>query len=206
MRILLTLLAGVLLHAEFIDGMVATVGRTVVTDSMVRRSLRAAALLAREPLEETESVWRQNRERLIEQALVKEEIRISRYTVAQPDEIRAAMEQIRTQFGGKTAFERKLHEYKLTEADVSENVAWQITFARFIAYRFRPAVQVTDEALRAFYAKWTPAGPKPSLEDAREKVEEEFFAEEASRHLDRWLADVRQQTRIETMEPKGLWP
>lgn len=206
MRILLVLLPAVLLHAEFVDGIVATVGRTVITDSMVRRSLRAGALLAREPLDESVSKWEQNRERLIEQALVKEEIRISRYGVAQPDEVRSSMEQIRTQFGGKTAFEAKLHEYKLKEADVADNVAWQITFARFIAYRFRPAVQVTDEALRAFYKTWTPPGPKPSLEDARERVEEEFFAEEASRHLDRWLTDVRQQTRIETLEPKGLRP
>ena len=55
--------------AAIVDGIVATVGRSVITDSMVRRSMRNAALLAKEPLVETEAVWELNRNRLIEQAL-----------------------------------------------------------------------------------------------------------------------------------------
>jgi hypothetical protein len=189
-----------------VDGIVATVGRTVITDSMVRRALRTGALLAKTPLEETPKVWEESRNRLIEQALVKEEIRISRYTVAQPDEVRAAMEQVRGQLGGVAGFAAKLGEYGLTEADVAENVAWQITFSRFITYRFRPAVQVTDAALRAFYERWKPAGAKPAFEAAREEIEAEFIAEESSKYLDRWLNEVRQQTRIETLQPKGTQP
>lgn len=206
MRILLLCATLAAASAGIVDGIVATVGRTVITDSMVRRSVRNAALLGRERLQETEATWEENRNRLIEQALVKEEIRISRYPVAQPDEIRAAVEQIKTQLGGPAAWAAKLREYRLTEADVAENVAWRITFARFIAYRFRPAVQVTDEALRAFYAKWKPAGAKPGLEEARDLVEAEFIAGESARHLDRWLHEARQQTRIETLQLKGARP
>ena len=192
--------------AAIVDGIVATVGRSVITDSMVRRSMRNAALLAKEPLVEPEAVWELNRNRLIEQALVKEEIRISRYPVAQPDEVRAGVDQIRAQLGGPAAFAVKLRQYKLTEADVAENVAWQITFARFITYRFRPAVQVTEDALRAFYAKWKPASDKPPFEETRDALEKEFIAEESSRYLDRWLKEVRQVTRIETLQPGGPKP
>jgi hypothetical protein len=206
MRVLFTFALALAASAAIVDGIVATVGRAVITDSMVRRALRNAALLAKEPLRETEAVWEENRNRLIEQALVKEEIRISRYQVAQPDEVQAAVEQIKTQLGGPAAFAEKLAEYKLAEADVAENVAWQMTFARFITYRFRPAVQVTDEALRAFYLKWKPAGVKPALEEARDLVEIEFIAEESSRYLDLWLKEVRQTTRIETMQLKDAKP
>jgi hypothetical protein len=205
-RLTLYLILSLAAAAAIVDGIVATVGRTVITDSMVRRSLRTAALLAKAPLEETPKVWEESRGRLIEQALVKEEIRISRYQVAQPDEIRNSMEQIRTQLGGAAAFSAKLREYRLTEADVAENVAWQITFSRFITYRFRPAVQMTDEALRAFYLKWQPPGEKPSFEAARDRVETEFIAEESARYLDRWLNETRQQTRIETLQPGGVKP
>jgi hypothetical protein len=205
MRRLLLLLASTLCASSaIVDGIVATVGRTVITDSMVRRSLRTAAFLAQVPLEETPAVWEESRNRLIEQALVKEEIRISRYTTAQPDEIRAAMEQVKKQLGGPEKFALTLREYRLTEADLTENVAWQITFSRFITFRFRPAVLVTDQALREFYAKWKPAGEKPPFEAAGEEVEAEFIAEESARHLDRWLKDARQQTRIETLQPKGV--
>ncbi|MBL8239100.1 MAG: hypothetical protein JNM66_16880 [Bryobacterales bacterium] len=192
--------------AAIVDGIVATVGRVVITDSMVRRSLRTAALLAKAPLDESPKAWEESRGRLIEQALVKEEIRISRYQVAQPDEVRNSMEQIRAQFGGPAAFAAKLREYRLAEADVAENVAWQITFSRFITYRFRPAVQMTDDALRAYHQKWRPAGEKPPFEAARDRLEAEFIAEESARYLDRWLNEVRQQTRIETLQPGGFKP
>jgi hypothetical protein len=192
--------------AAVVDGIVATVGKAAITDSMVRRSIRTSALLARLTLEETPANWERNRERLIEQALVKEEIRLSRYPVAQPDEIRAAMRQVQEQMGGPAAFGAQLVAYRLTEADVAENVAWQITFARFITYRFRPSVQVTDAALRAYYQQWKPAGVKPPFEDVRDLVETEFIAEESARQLDRWLKEVRQQTRIETLQPKESTP
>ena len=202
----LFLIAGLTVQAVIVDAIVATVGRAPVTDSMVRRNLRAAALMAKMPLEETAAVWEENRNRLIEQALVKEEIRISRYPVAQPDEIRAATEQAKAQLGGAAAFPAKLRKYRLTEADVAENLAWQITFSRFIAFRFRPAVQVTEDALRAFYATWKPPGEKPAFEAARDAVEQDFIAEESARLLDRWLEAERRQTRIETLQPKSEQP
>ncbi len=195
-----------LLPAAVVDGIVATVGRAVITDSAVRRGLRAAALLAREPLRETRDKWEEARDRLIEQALVKEEIRISRYPVAQPDEVRNALAQVKQQLGAPEQFARQLREYRLTEADVTENLSWQITFARFITYRFRPSVQVTESVLRQYYDRWRPAGEKPAFEDARERLESDYVAEEAAQALERWLREVRPATRIETIEPVGMWP
>lgn len=197
MRIAMLLLA-VASFATPIDGIVATVGRAVITDGMVRRALRVSAFLAREPLDESAGRWEAVRGRLIEQEMIKGEIRIARYPEAQPDEIRAAIGQIRNQFGGAALLEQALREYRITEADLAENTGWQLTFARFISYRFRPSVQVSDEALRKYYAIWNHgAGPKPSFEDARDLLEAAFVAEESSKYLDRWLAEERQRTRIE---------
>lgn len=199
----LALLIATAARAEIVDRIAATVGRAVITDSMVRRSLRASALLARAPLNESPAVWEEARNRMIEQALVKEEIRISRYPVAQPDEVRAALDQVRTQLGGEAAYVAALREYRLTEDDLTKDLGWRLSFARFLAYRFRPAVQITDEALLAFYSKWTPEGVKPPFEEARERVEAAYAEAESTRFLDQWLRETRQQTRIETFEPKG---
>jgi hypothetical protein len=204
--ILLILAMALALQAAVVDGIVATVGRSVITDSAVRRGLRTAALLSQEPLRETRVLWEASRGRLIEQALVKEEIRISRYPVAQPDEVRDALAQVKQQLGGPEAFGRQLRDYRLTEADVAENLAWQITFARFITYRFRPSVQVTESALRQYYDRWKPSGEKLPFEDVRERLETEYIAEESAQSLDRWLREVRPLTRIETIEPVGMWP
>lgn len=201
--LLLALVIATAARAEIVDRIVATVGRAVITDSMVRRSLRATALLARTPLNESAAIWEETRNRMIEQALVKEEIRISRYPVAQPDEVRAALDQVRTQLGGDAAYVAALRDHRLTEEDLAQDLGWRLSFARFLAYRFRPAVQITDEALHAFYAKWTPDGVKPAFEEARERVEAAYAESESVRFLDQWLRETRQQTRIETFEPKG---
>lgn len=206
MRVLLLLIAAMAVQATIVDAIVATVGRSVVTGSMVRRSIRVEALLSKEPLVETPAIWEDHRNRLIEQELVKDEIKISRYPVAQPDEIREAVEQVKEQLGGPAAFAAKLREYRLEEADLAEVLGWQITFSRFLAYRFRPAVQVTDELLRGFYAKWKPAGPKPPFESSRDTVEAEFISEESNRLLDNWIEEKRRATRIETIQPKGPRP
>jgi len=201
--LVLALSVAVAAHAEIVDRIVATVGRAVITDSQLRRSLRVSAMLARTPLNESQAVWEEARNRMIEQALVKEEIRISRYPVAQPDEVRAALEQVRTHLGGDAAYINALREYRLTEDELSKDLGWRLSFARFLAYRFRPSVQVTDEALLAFYASWKPEGAKPAFEAARERVEAAYVEAEAARFLDQWLRETRQQTRIETFEPKG---
>lgn len=201
--LVLALSIAVAAHAEIVDRIVATVGRAVITDSQLRRSLRVSAMLARTPLNESQAVWEEARNRMIEQALVKEEIRISRYPVAQPDEVRAALEQVRTHLGGDAAYINALREYRLTEDELSKDLGWRLSFARFLAYRFRPSVQVTDEALLAFYASWKHEGAKPAFEAARERVEAAYVEAEAARFVDQWLRETRQQTRIETFEPKG---
>jgi hypothetical protein len=189
--------------AAIVDRIAATVGRTVITDSEVRRLVRVTSLLARTPLNESPAAWQTARERLIEQTLVKEEIRISRYPVAQQDEIAPALEQVKSQFSSLEAYQSALGTYRITEADLKENLGWQITFARFLMFRFRPAVQLSDRALREYYARWTPEGVKPPFEQVRDKLELEYIGEESGRYLDRWLREVRQQTRIETYESQG---
>jgi len=199
-RALLFSILALALGAVVVDRIVATVGRAIITDGMVRRSLRAAALLNRTPLDESQAIWDETRNRLIEQALVKDEIRISRYPMAQPDEVRAALEGVRRQVPNLDA---ALAEYRLTESDLESDLAWRITFERFLAYRFRPAVQITDDTLKEFYGRWKPEGPKPAFDAARERLEAEFVAAESARLLDQWLRETRQVTHIETFQAKG---
>jgi hypothetical protein len=196
-------LVAALADAAVVDRIAALVGRTVITDSMVRRALRVQAMLAREPLAETPANWEKTRARLIEQALIRDEIEVSRYPKAQPDEVRAALSQVREQFGGPGPFVNVLNNYLIDERDLSEILGWQITFGRFLAYRFRPAVQIADADLRKFYDTWKPAGLKPSFEEARERIESEYIIAESDRMLDRWLRETRLRTRIETYELPG---
>lgn len=205
-RTLLPLLLASTLGGTVIDGIVATVGRVPITDSMVRRNLRVAALLAREPLQESRVAWRESRERMIEQTLIREEIRLSRYPVAQPDEIRNAMAGVVQQFGGKAALDRALAAYAVTEADLAESVGWRITFARFLSYRFRPSVQITDDLLRAYYVTWRPGAGRPPFEEARDAVEADFVAAQTDRQLESWLTETRRAARIELIEPRESTP
>ncbi len=50
---------------------------------------------------------------------------------------------------------------------------WQLTLLRFIDYRFRPGIQISDSDIDAYYQqqvpKWREQGidPIPSLDDSR---------------------------------------
>jgi hypothetical protein len=50
--------------------------------------------------------------------------------VAQPDEIKAAMEQVKTQSGSAAGFGKA--PSIVSPRPIAENVAWQITFSQFI--------------------------------------------------------------------------
>jgi hypothetical protein len=76
-----------------------------------------------------------------------------------------------------------------------------LTLSHFIDLRFRPAVQVTRREVEKYYqeklAGGTDGQPKPSLDDARPRIEQILTAERSDALFDAWLKDTRARTTIE---------
>lgn len=186
--------------AEIVDRIVATVGRKVITASTVRQQIRVAALLDGAPLAETPDGFAAMRDRLIDRLLVFEEMRVSRYPIPESSEVQPALDREVRDAGGPARWTELLARYRVTEQQVRLSLRHQAAVVRFTLNRFRPSVQIDPAQIRAYYDQRLPAQPKPPLEEVRDQIEAVLRAEQINVLLGRWLAEVRQQTHIETYE------
>ena len=201
---LLVTITAALAGAEVIDRIAVIVGKTVVKASDIARDLRVAAFLNREPLSTTSAVRRKAAERLVDQAIIREQIQRGGYTMPSDEEADAVVQQLkRDRFKGSDAqMRQELSRYHLTLEQLKQHLLWQLAVLRFIDQRFRPGVMVTDEEVREHYDKNAAAlrrqFPKANDFEALEpKIRASLEAGRVDQNFDRWLADTRKRSPIE---------
>jgi peptidyl-prolyl cis-trans isomerase SurA len=146
-------LAYLLQRPVVLDRMAAIAGKHVIKSSDIERDLRLTEFLNREPLSITAERKRKSADRLIDQAIIRDEIATGAYNRANDSDAATMLAQIRKdRFGGSVARLRQtLSQYALTEEDLNAQLLWQLTVLRFIDQRFRTGVLVTDEEIRNYY-------------------------------------------------------
>lgn len=197
MRILLisAAMAIALQAAEVIDRIAVVVGDEVVTRSEIDREIRVTALLNGVKPQFTEAVRRETADRLVEQALIRREMSVSRFPKPSPGEAQPLLDQLKS---------GQFREYGLKEEDVRQHLLWQITTMQFIEFRFRPSVRVAPADVRDYYdsefvAAWKKDNPTPppAFEQVRAKIEQTLADRLVDQALDRWINQQRTQTRIQ---------
>lgn len=190
---------------EVIDCVAVSFELEVVTLSAIRRQMRMSAYLEGEPVEDTPEARRAAAERLIDQALVRREMNLSRYTPIPMEEVRQKVEEYRQKLGLTTeAFAAELGKYGFSGEDFLQELYWQSTLLRFVQFRFSPSVQVSDEEVREYYereyvprlAKMVPGQAPPPIEEVRERVTGILAARKENTVLEEWLKLGRQTARI----------
>jgi len=84
---------------------------------------------------------------------------------------------------------------------------WQLTLLRFIDYRFRPGIQIPPPDVQAYYrqqvSEWRQKGtnPIPTIEEARDQIEEILTQQRIDQALDQWIQDTRKQVNINYLDP-----
>jgi hypothetical protein len=84
---------------------------------------------------------------------------------------------------------------------------WQLTLLRFIDYRFRPGIRVPAADVQAYYraqvTQWEQNGTKPipSLEEARDRIEEILTQKQIDKALDQWIKDTEGQVTLNYLDP-----
>ena len=200
-------LSGCLLaKAEVIDRIAISVGDRVITESDVSNDVRITAFLNTEPVDLGPASRKKAAARLIEQALVKREMEFSRYPLPVLSDADASLKEIKARYKDEGGFERALKQYGISEEDVRQRMWWQLTLLRFIDYRFRPGIQISDADIETYYQrqvpKWHAQGidPIPSLDDSRPQIEEILTQQRIDQDLDHWLVDARQDVNIQYLD------
>ena len=197
--------AGPEAKSEIVDRIVATVNGQPILQSDWDIAMRCEAFLDQRPLQFTAQAARASLDRLIDQELLRQQIRTFQLQPAGEDRLHSRVEEIRKQIPGATSdtgWQAALSRYGLTQSEIEDRIADQVEILRFIDIRLRPTVHVDQRSIEAYYydtllpqlkakgARQTP------LEEVSGQIEEILSQQSLDSLLADLLNDLRQQSEI----------
>jgi hypothetical protein len=203
--IMMSLLAAGFGLGVIIDRIAIIVGNSIIKDSDIERDIRATDFLNGRPVNLSASNRKAAADRLIDQALIRREIRIGDYPRATYQEADQQLEKLEKQrFKSQAGFERALDRYGLSVLDLRTEFRWQLTVLRFIDQRFKPAVLVTDQQVNDYYRQHEAAlrreHPGQSQDNLKDAARDIITGEQVNRLFFDWLKQQRQDAKIQYLE------
>lgn len=198
-------LAASVVPGVIIDRIAIIVRNSVIKDSDIRRDIRVTDFLNAQPLNFSLSARKAAAGRLINQAMIRREIRLGDYPEATFQEADRQLERLeKGRFKSQSAFEEALNRYELTNLDLRTEFKWQLTVLRFIDLRFKPAVLVSDQEVNDYYRMHEVAlrreHPKESTDDLHADARDIITGEQVNKLFFDWLDQQREETNIEFLE------
>jgi peptidyl-prolyl cis-trans isomerase SurA len=204
--------------AEVIDRIIATVNGRVILQSDWDEALCYEALLTnRTPAQFTDDDRRAVLERLIDQELLREQMKSADFPHATDAEAAARVAEARKQSpqaASSEAWQVLLANYHLTEKDLLAHVREQVDVMRLVDARLRPAVEIDSKSIEAYYRdqfvpklKQSGASEVP-LAEVSTKIREVLTEQKVSELLVSWLQNLRSegQVRIPGVTPSANDP
>lgn len=200
-----SLLAANFVFGVIIDRIAIIVGNSIIKDSDIDRDIRATEFLNRTPLKFGVSQRKAAADRLIDQAIIRREIRIGDYPVATFQEADEQLEKLEKQrFKSRAGFEQALNQCGLTLLDLRAEFRWQLTVLRFIDQRFKPAVLVSDQDVNDYLRKHETAlrreNPGKSGDELRDAARDVITGEQVNKLFFGWLEQQRKEAQIQYLE------
>ena len=195
--------SGLCLRAQVIDRIVATVNRHAILESELDEAVWFECLMDGRQLKDVTSGDRmQMLERLIDQALIEEQMRASSFVPASLEEIDSRVLELRqtvptwkTDVGWSAA----LVAYGLSEEDVKERMAIQVNLLHYLDLRFRPEIHIERRAMENYYRQqllpeMRAAGwPDTPFEQVAPKIEQLLIEQRLNELQDQWARALRLQ-------------
>ena len=192
--------------AQVIDRIIATVNGRVILQSDWDEALCYEALLTnRELAQFTRDDRRAVLDRLVDQELLREQMKSADFNHATDAEVAAHVADARKQYpqaASDDGWKNLLAQYHLNEKDLVDHVRQQIDVMRLIDARLRPTVQIDSKSIEAYYRdqfvpKLKQAGASEvPLADVSAKIRELLTQEKVSELLVSWLQNLRSEGQV----------
>ncbi|MBZ5502934.1 MAG: hypothetical protein LAN59_11985 [Acidobacteriia bacterium] len=193
-------------RVQEIDGVAARIEDDILTESEVRE-LGAFQLLV-----EGHAKPRAERIReLADQWIVRGEARAAQYRQPSSEDVDRAWAQFTAHFASPEEFQKRRTAAQLSEPAIRRLLAEQLYLSRFLDYRFRPAAQVEQKQIEAYYRdEFVPrlqAGGQavPAIEAVEDTIREVLVQRAISARATQWLDDTRNRVKIDIV-PEGDRP
>ena len=193
MKLLALLLAAICVRAETLDRIAVTVGRHVISEYDILQDMRISAFIdGKTPVFSAEQ-RRKAAERLVDQYLVLEDATATRVPLPPAADVAGLLTPIKARYATDQAYRAALTQAQISETELSEQLLAGLRMLRYTDLRFRPEVQISEEALRAYYDK---LAPPQTFEASRGDIEKLLTNQQTMQALDRWLEMSRSETAI----------
>jgi peptidyl-prolyl cis-trans isomerase SurA len=191
---------------EVIDRIIATVNGHVILQSDWDEALCYEALLTNRNLDQiTDDDRRVVLDRLIDQELLREQMKSADFSHATDAEVAARVADARKQYpqaASTEAWQSLLAQYHLAEKDLLAHVRQQIDVMRLVDARLRPAVDIDSKSIEAYYRdqfvpklKRSGASDVP-LAEVSAKIRELLTEQKVSELLVSWLQTLRSEGQV----------
>lgn len=192
--------------AEVVDRIVATVNGRVILQSDLDEALCYDALLSGRSLADfTDDDRRATLDRLIDQELLREQMKSADFPHATDTEVSARIANARQQYPQAVtddSWRSLLTRYHISERELFAHVRQQIDVMRLVDARLRPAVQIDTKSIEAYYRDQFVPKLKQSgafevpLPEVSAKIRELLTEEKVSEMLVSWLQTLRSEGQV----------
>jgi peptidyl-prolyl cis-trans isomerase SurA len=206
--VVLLLMAGPVHAGEIIDRIVATVNGHIILQSDWEDAVSYEAFSSGHPVEQLGAADRKAAlDRLIDQELLREQMRATDSQHASAEEVAKRTQEIRKQYPGAesdSGWHDVLARYGLTESELKNRVAMQFDLMRLVDARLRPTVQIDSKSIESYYnqellPQLRHSGAKEvPLAEVTPKIKELLTQEKMNQLLTAWLQNLRAGSDIHT--------
>ena len=192
--------------SQVIDRIVATVNGQIILQSDLDEALCYEALLTDHFLADLgDDDRRAVLDRLVDQELLREQMKSADFRHATDAEITARIADARKQYpqgASDDDWGALLASYHLTEKDLFTHVQQQIDLMRLVDARLRPAVQIDSKSIEAYYRdQFVPklkqsGSSEVSLAEVAPKIRELLTQQKVSEMLVSWLQTLRSEGAV----------
>jgi hypothetical protein len=195
---------------DVLDRIVATVNNHIILQSEWQDAVRYEAFVAGRALDQLQPGDRKAAlDRLIDQELLREQMRSSGFPHASNEDVEKRVQEIRKQYPGaetEAGWQAALARYRLTENELKKRVSLQVDLMGLVDSRLRPNVVIDSKSIESYYnqellpqLRQSGAQQVP-LAEVTPKIKELLTQQKMNQMLIAWLQDLRSGSRISTAE------
>jgi hypothetical protein len=196
------------LAGDVLDRIVATVNNHIILQSEWQDEIRYEAFVDGRSLDQVQAGNRKAAlDHLIDQQLLREQMRSSGFPHASGEEVEKNIQQIRKQYAtpeNEAGWLAALGRYGLTEKELKKRVTLQVDLMGLVDSRLRPNVVIDSKSIESYYnqellPQLRQSGAKQvPLAEVTPKIKELLTQQKMNQMLVAWLHDLRSESRIRT--------
>ena len=142
-------------------------------------------------------------DRLIDQWIVRSEAQVALFPEPKPEDVERSLARLKRSFSSPEEFEERKKQSGLSDEDILRILKFQLYLSNYLDTRFRPSIQIDDKAIEEFYkARVVPRAESrgqtpPSLEAARDFIQEALVQRAINKEADQWLKESRSRLHVQ---------